>query len=258
MKKEELKSIIEMLKEHSQLQPEKAAYVLVKDDEDNVIITYRELEETIQKIGYQLKEAKAKNNKVLVMYPPGLEYVTIVLACLYVGYVGIPCYPFEEKSKENIENILSDADPGIVFSIKQDSGEYESLVQKYSAAKWMELGQLQESGKKAESENINIEEIALLQYTSGSIAKPKGVMVTHKNLAFNIQIIKRAFELDQDSKAVIWLPPSHDMGLIGGLMEGLYVGFTVYYFPPNEFIQKPFRWLQTISKYQATVSGGPN
>lgn len=258
MKKEELKNIIEMLKEHSKLQPEKAAYILVKDDEENIILTYRELEETIQKIGYRLKEVKAKNNRVLVMYPPGLDYVIIVLACLYVGYVAIPCYPFQAKSKENIENILDDANPGIVFSIKQDNEEYESLMQKYSSAKWMELEEFEESGKKAESEDINIEAVAFLQYTSGSVAKPKGVMVTHKNLAFNIQIIERVFELDQDSKAVIWLPPSHDMGLIGGLLEGLYVGFTVYYFPPNEFIQKPLRWLQTISKYQATVSGGPN
>jgi acyl-CoA synthetase (AMP-forming)/AMP-acid ligase II len=100
--------------------------------------------------------------------------------------------------------------------------------------------------------------VAFLQYTSGSTSRPRGVAVTHGNMLHNSQVIARGFESDSNSMGISWLPPYHDMGLIGGVVKPAYVGFPVVILSPYTFLQQPFRWLQTITKVRATVTGGPN
>jgi acyl-CoA synthetase (AMP-forming)/AMP-acid ligase II len=100
--------------------------------------------------------------------------------------------------------------------------------------------------------------LALLQYTSGSTAVPKGVMVSHGNLLHNSAYLTQALELTPDSVSVTWLPAFHDMGLSNGIIQPLYTGGRCFLMPPQSFLQWPARWLQAISRYQATVSGGPN
>ena len=100
--------------------------------------------------------------------------------------------------------------------------------------------------------------IAFLQYTSGSTGAPKGVMVTQENLSHNLAAIYRCFGHSAESRGVIWLPPYHDMGLIGGVLQPLYGGFPVTLMSPVDFLQKPLRWLQAISQHSATTSGGPD
>ncbi len=100
--------------------------------------------------------------------------------------------------------------------------------------------------------------LAFLQYTSGSTGTPKGVMVSHGNLLHNSALIHKLFGHSSHSQGVIWLPPYHDMGLIGGVIQPLYGGFPVTLLSPAAFLKKPFRWLQAISRYKATTSGGPD
>lgn len=256
--KKEVETIVERIKEHAKMRPDNAVYIATHDSEEDFVVTNCDLEDTLQKLGYVLKNTNVQNNRVLVMYPPGLDYIEIVLACFYVGYVAIPCYPFEQKTKDMIQNIIEDAKPGIIFSLGQDNDEYREFVKQNESICFLTMSSFDENAPRAEAAPVGQDDIAFLQYTSGSVGKSKGVMVTHRNLAFNINIIKHSFELSLESKLVIWLPPSHDMGLIGGLLTGLYVGFPIVFFTPNEFIQKPLRWLDAISRYHATVSGGPN
>ncbi|MGZ3461580.1 MAG: AMP-binding protein, partial [Archangium sp.] len=100
--------------------------------------------------------------------------------------------------------------------------------------------------------------LAFLQYTSGSTGTPKGVMLTHGNLLHNLAQIHRAFAASTDSVGVIWLPPYHDMGLIGGILEPLYGGLPVALMSPLDFLKRPLRWLEAISRFRGTHSGGPN
>ena len=106
--------------------------------------------------------------------------------------------------------------------------------------------------------NIHRDTLAFLQYTSGSTGNPKGVMVSHGNLLHNSALINQSFGHSPQSKGMIWLPPYHDMGLIGGVIQPLYSGFPVVLMAPVMFVQKPLRWLSAISRYKATTSGGPN
>src|SRR5262249_4740180 len=101
-------------------------------------------------------------------------------------------------------------------------------------------------------------DVAVLQYTSGSTAAPRGVMLTHANLLHNTAAIARRFEATPDSRGVIWLPPYHDMGLVGGILEGVSVGFPVALMAPVAFLQRPRRWLEAIARTRGTISGGPN
>src|SRR6185295_19699047 len=100
--------------------------------------------------------------------------------------------------------------------------------------------------------------LAFLQYTSGSTATPKGVMVSHGNLLYNEQMVERAFEHNAESTFVGWLPLYHDMGLFGNVLQPLYIGAHSILMSPLAFLQRPIRWLQAISRYQAHTSGGPN
>lgn len=103
-----------------------------------------------------------------------------------------------------------------------------------------------------------MEEKAFIQYTSGTTANPKGVIISHDNIAHNLALIGKAFNINPDSKGLIWLPPYHDMGLIGGILVPLYHRFPVVLTSPFNFIKNPLIWLELISKYKATISGGPN
>ncbi|MCZ0902834.1 AMP-binding protein, partial [Microcoleus sp. HI-ES] len=123
---------------------------------------------------------------------------------------------------------------------------------------WLTAEMLADDGEKWQQPSIHPDEVAYLQYTSGSTSTPKGVMVSHANVLYNIEYIHRGFDHDSESVAVTWLPPFHDMGLIDGLLKPLYLGIPSYFMPPAAFIQNPMCWLEAISHYKATHSGGPN
>ena len=106
--------------------------------------------------------------------------------------------------------------------------------------------------------DVHGDTLAFLQYTSGSTGTPKGVMLTHANLMHNSALIAYAFEHTRSGSGVFWLPSYHDMGLIGGILQPLYIGQTNVLMSPMSFLQQPFRWLQAISRYRFTISGGPN
>jgi acyl-CoA synthetase (AMP-forming)/AMP-acid ligase II len=105
---------------------------------------------------------------------------------------------------------------------------------------------------------VDADQLALLQYTSGSTGRPKGVMLTHANLMTNIHAIGQLFEPSRDDRAVFWLPPYHDMGLIGAVMSSLVHGVHTTLMSPGSFVRRPRRWLETISRTSATISGAPN
>ena len=105
--------------------------------------------------------------------------------------------------------------------------------------------------------DIEPDALAFLQYTSGSTAAPKGVMVTHANLMHNLASILESFPMDAGSRSVSWLPAHHDMGLIGGVLASFYSGRRVVLMSPLAFIQRPIRWLWAISKYRPAATAAP-
>src|SRR5262249_5261892 len=132
-------------------------------------------------------------------------------------------------------------------------------VQSLNALRWFATDTIDEAvGTEWLDPPIAADTLAMLQYTSGSTAQPKGVCVSHGNLLHNERTIQRAFRLDEHSIVVSWLPMYHDMGLIGTVLQPLFAGATCVLMSPSDFLQKPVRWLDAISTYRGTTSGGPN
>ncbi|WP_460200814.1 class I SAM-dependent methyltransferase [Scytonema sp. NUACC21] len=182
--------------------------------------------------------------------------------CLYAGVVAVPAYPpRNQRNTPRIQAIVTDAQAAIALTTTEILPTVQSLMTEESVGllEWLTTDNLARGIENSWQEPIiNRETLAFLQYTSGSTGTPKGVMISHGNLLHNAQTTYQFMEHSAESKFVTWLPMYHDMGLIGGILQPLYGGFPCIIMPPASFLQRPYRWLQAISQYQGTTSGGPN
>jgi amino acid adenylation domain-containing protein len=239
---------------------------LVDGEEEETQLTCGELDRQARAIATVLQGLGLTGGRALLLYAPGFDYIAALFGCLYAGVVAIPAYPPDphrrNRSLPRLQSIARDAAPSAVLTTETFlsmrevlSGDASDLLARH----WLATDTVDAATADGwQAPIITPDTLALLQYTSGSTGTPKGVMVSHDNLLHNLVLICQAFGLSSSSVGVIWLPPYHDMGLIGGLLEPLYVGFPVTLLSPVSFLQRPFRWLRAVSRYRATVSGGPN
>src|SRR4051812_32506903 len=204
--------------------------------------------------------------RALLLYPPGLELVSAFLGCLYGGVVAVPAYPPRSpRMVPRLRAIAGDARPAVALPTAEAVGQGAALAGRFpemAGSLWLatdslgaDLAGLAEQWRDPEAEAGTL---AFLQYTSGSTATPKGVMVSHGNLLHNEEMIRQAFGQSERSVIVGWLPLHHDMGLIGNVLQPLYIGASCVLMSPVAFLQRPSRWLRAISRYRATTSGGPS
>lgn len=244
--------------------PNKLAYIFLKNgDNQEQDITYQQLAQSSKVIAAKLQSSVPEGTLALLLYPQQLEFITVFLGCLYAGVVAIPAYPPKRNQKlSRLEVIIRDAQPQIILttsSILETIKEKFSNLLDLSTVQWLATDNLNNYDELNWTyPNISSNSLAFIQYTSGSTSTPKGVMISHGNVLHNSAYIQKAFELTEQSVSVSWLPSFHDMGLIDGLIQPLYTGFTGVIIPPEAFLQKPILWLQAITKYRATHSGGPN
>lgn len=257
-------NLVEMLSYRACNQPEQKAYTFLKGGEANVVeLNYQELHLQAQTIAGYLQSREAAGERCLLLYQPGLEFIAAFFGCLYANAIAVPAYPpRRNQNLSRLQAIATDAGAKIVLTttslldnLKERSRKDLNLAELH----WVATDGLSSNLATAwQAPKLTRDTLAFLQYTSGSTDNPKGVMVTHGNLFHNSAIIHQSFGHSVSSHGVIWLPPYHDMGLIGGVLQPLYGGFPVTLMSPVDFLQQPIRWLQAISRYQATTSGGPN
>ncbi len=221
--------------------------------------TYEELDCHARSIGQFLSEEGASSKRVLLLYPPGLEYIAALFGCFYAGAVAVPAYP--PRNNRNLQRLFAiqqNCDASIVLTTEatlgqlQIHGDHEIMAHSKIYAHERLNGQKNWQRKRTENSP------ALLQYTSASTGAPKGVKITHRNLLHNSAILRKSFCYTQESACVSWLPTYHDMGLVGGVLQPIYGGFSCTLLSPVHFLQRPHRWLEAISRFGATISGGPN
>lgn len=257
-------TVVDLLRHRAECQGSQVAYTFLVDGEaESVSLTYGELEQRARAIAALLQSACPVGARVLLLYPPGLEYIAAFFGCLYAGVVAVPVYPPRpNRSLERIQSVMADAEANVALTtqtILANLIKRSAQPHALKSLQWLTTDQISlNQGPNLIPIPQSPNDLAFLQYTSGSTASPKGVMVSHHNLLHNLDMIHRCFEHSGDSKGVIWLPPYHDMGLIGGVLQPLYGGFPVTLLSPLMFLQRPLRWLQAISRVKATTSGGPN
>src|SRR5262249_21594529 len=225
--------------------------------------TYEELDRQARAIGAWLQSRGITGERALLLYPPGLEYIVAFFGCLYAGVVAVPAYPpRRNRSTSRLQAIVADAQAAVALtttSIMSDVEKRFSQSPGLEALCWLNTDCVSSDLIKAwRAPSVTSDTLAFLQYTSGSTAAPKSVMLSHRNLLHNERIIQMAFEHTERSIVAGWLPLYHDMGLIGIVLQPLYVGVPCILMSPEAFLQKPLRWLGAISRYRVTTSGGPN
>ncbi len=257
-------NLVDILRKRAQAQPDRIAYTFLVDGETKEVnLTYQQLDQRARAIAADLQAFCQPGDRALLLYPSGLEFIAAFFGCLYAGVVAVPAYPpRRNQNVSRLEAILQDARPRVVLTtnlissnIETKLAENEELTSLYYIATDIIP---QEKSSFWQKPELNGDTLALLQYTSGSTGTPKGVMLAYDNIMHNLAMIADCFGHTTSSKGLIWLPLYHDMGLIGGILQPLFVGFPVVLMSPMHFLQKPLRWLQAISRYKATTSGGPN
>ncbi len=225
-------------------------------------VSYKELYQTAGAVAGLLEGYR--NEPVMLLFTNGKEFIQALLACWAAGVIAVPCpVPQRPSQFRRLQQMaLRDGITKCIISRKTYS-RISKRLNAFNAAVfsfiWWEdccdAGVPQTGFSMALPE---ADDIALIQYTSGSTAQPKGIIITHGNFAANCQIIQQAFELTHRDCSVCWVPHYHDMGLVDGLLEPLYTGFNAVHIPATLFLQTPSLWLRAIHAFKATYTGGPN
>jgi amino acid adenylation domain-containing protein len=262
-------TFVHLLRERTRTAPDRLAYAFLQNgEEESERLTVGELDARARTIAAALApgEGAPPPPRALLLYPPGLEFVAAFFGCLYAGVIAVPSYPPAPsragRGQPRLKAILEDCAPQFVLTTEALAARVASLKEELPGLAACEVivteslpASLADSWREPE---IGPETIAFLQYTSGSTSDPKGVMVAHGNLVHNEEVIREACGHDEQSTFVSWLPIYHDMGLIGGVLQPLWVGAACVLMAPVAFLQRPVRWLRAIAKYRAHTSGAPD
>jgi acyl carrier protein len=256
-------SLIDAMQYWSDIQPDDTAYIFTDGEAEETRLTFSQFNQRVRSIARRLVEEKLSGERILLLYPPGLEYVAAYFACLAAGAVAVPAYPpRRNRNMLRIAAIAADAQAKaalITSDIADRSGDMLDEAPLLKSLLWLATDEIpSDSHGGWRPAPIQPKQLAMLQYTSGSTGTPKGVMLTHSNLMANLQIITYGFEPTRQGSGLSWLPTYHDMGLVGGVLNSMFCGRPSVLMSPMTFLQKPIRWLRGISKYRTSISGGPN
>jgi amino acid adenylation domain-containing protein len=257
-------TLVDLLRQRADESPERLAFVFLGDDgSEHASLTYAELDRRARAIAAVLQADGHAGERALLLYPPGLEFVCAYFGCLYAGVVAVPAYPPRQSQKQSrLSGIISDARPAALLApaavIARIRARPAIALEMSGMASVASDAIADERSSEWSTPALRPDDLAFLQYTSGSTSAPKGVMVSHRNLLHNSACIRETFDLSAASVSVTWLPSYHDMGLIDGIIQPIFSGFPAYLMAPASFLQQPVRWLEAISHYRATHSGGPD
>ena len=254
-------TLVDLLHYRCQQSPERIAYDFWDTEQSTGCLTYKELDTQARNIASALQSQGLAGQRVLLFYQPGLDYIAAFWGCLYAGAVAVPIYAHAPQKLPRLQGIICNAKVSLVLTNQSILETFDGRLvpgSLLSRLAWLPTDTLKGNPCTWCAPDIYADTLALLQYTSGSTGMPKGSMVTHGNLLHNLEAIYQCFGHSDRSQGVIWLPPYHDMGLIGGILQPVYGGFPVALMSPHAFQQNPLQWLKMIAKYRATTSGAPD
>jgi acyl-CoA synthetase (AMP-forming)/AMP-acid ligase II len=260
-------SLVELLCARAEQHPDRRAFTFLVDGETGTDgLSYGEIDRQARAIAVSLMREGSAGERVLLLYPPGLAFVPAFYGTLYAGAIAVtapmPVSHRLSRTLPRLEAVARDAQPKVALTTSEAMREFERifpLSPELRSIRWLATDTIStDSSTDWREPEIDLQSPAFLQYTSGSTSSPKGVIVSHANLLHNSECIRLSWQYTPESVSVMWVPHIHDHGLLDGIIQPVYTGFHCILMPNVSFIQQPVRWLQAISRYRATHSGGPN
>lgn len=260
-------TLAELLGQRADVFGDRVAFVYEDEDGQTQQWTYRELDQRARAIAAKLIGQTEVGDRVLLVYPAGLDFIAAYFGCVYAGVLPVPAtYPKPRRPLPRLDAIVSDCAPRLVLTHSSVLNGLclDQQVSALAELPWEATDDSPFSANGFQPIERQAHDLAFLQYTSGSTSEPRGVMVTHGNLLSNLEAIRTGFEIPTEDKSggptkgVFWLPAYHDMGLIGSILSPIYVAGTSYLFAPTTFLRRPRRWLELLSQTEAAFSGAPN
>ncbi|HVG20595.1 MAG TPA: fatty acyl-AMP ligase, partial [Blastocatellia bacterium] len=257
-------TLVELLRRRAQSWPSRVAYTfLAGADAEAASLSFGELDARARAVAVLLQSAAQAGERALLLYPAGLDYIAAFFGCLYAGMIAVPAYPPRpNRGNERLQLIAADAQATVALTTSQVLARSQRLLDQAAGLKslrWVATDGVEDRlADSWQATPLKGDSLAYLQYTSGSTSSPKGVMVSHGNVLHNCAYIDYGFGHTTDSVSLSWLPHFHDMGLIEGVIQPVYVGMHGILMSPASFLQRPLSWLQAITRYGVTHSGGPN
>ncbi len=222
-------------------------------------VTFQELDQQAKLLAKTLLQHANFQDRAILIFKPGLDFVRSFMACLYAGIIAVPlATPKPNRSLSKFQHILNNCEPRLLLSNIPNIFDRIEYVE-VNKIKFIDVSEFDFLQSELDFQpNISLNQIAFIQYTSGSTQMPKGVVINHSNLISNSKIIHTAFEHSTKNQGVSWLPAFHDMGLIGGIIQPIYGGYPCDLMSPLNFVKRPINWLKAISSVKATSCGCHN
>ena len=260
-------TLVGLLRHRAETAPTSRAFTfLVDGDDQEDVITYAQLDHQARAVAATISEEVGEFDRVLVIYPQGLSYLSALFGCMYAKTLAVPLQPPDprrlDRTLPKLESIVRDGGVRLVLTTREMLEGAQKMLPAGSPlaeVPWIATDDIELSAAEAWKEpELNADDMAYLQYTSGSTSTPKGVIVTHRNLIHNLTDFDVDYGHDADSVMVTWLPTFHDLGLVYGVFMPVFKGFPCVILDPMSFLARPIRWLRAISKYRGTHSPAPN
>lgn len=222
-------------------------------------LRYADLEERSRAIAVELVRRELTGRTVLIVLPPSLSYVVAVWACLRSGAIAVPTLAPARRNLARTTSLAQSARAAAVLSTERIHGSFAgALGAPLGSLPWIDV-EAPRSGTRDALPVLDADGVAIVQYTSGTTSDvPRGVVLRHRHVLANLALIREAFEVVPSDHGALWLPPHHDMGLVGGVLGSVVLGVSVTLLSPAAFIQRPIRWLRAISSARATIAGAPD
>lgn len=258
------RDLVTLLRDQAAAIPHRVAYHYVGSTEGPRSLTFAQLRDSAWAIAAELRQRAEHDDRVMLLFPPGLEFIQAFMGTVCAGAIAVPAPPPNphrpERSLQRLESIVRSAEPRFVLTVSSVISALEPYTEKhpdFAGIEWIAVDAHRAPSTEAPPA-ADPDDIALLQYTSGSTSDPKGVMLSHGNVMHNVHSFDDGWDHGESSVLVSWLPAFHDLGLIYGVLMPLYGGFLGVQMSPIDVIQRPFSWLATMTKFRATHSSGPN
>ena len=259
-----LVSLVDLLDRRAAENPDASAFGFVPERSGpHLHLTYAELHRRSRVMAGRLGLRATKGDRALLMFPPGLDFIVAFFGCLFAGMIAVPLMvPRRAAARGSSDAVITDCSPAVALTSRDLLEVRGDVADRFRDARfdWMTVDAMAESAADVATPMplVDRDDVAYLQYTSGSTSTPKGVVVTHGNLLANFEMIRQGMSNTAHSCSVGWVPVYHDMGLMMGVMQPLYLGAMSVLMAPAAFMQRPLNWLRTIHQYRAALTSAPN